>query len=180
MMVFFVCTTVFLTLRIVDAGYTWRWSAPYLIPPPPVVQPPYDPANAVYASPVALSFVPLQQSPLSIDPQNGVLSALTRDGQVISIGPGGATVAKFSIAQSVGNTGAGTNLHMVTDPAGNLYVSNAAEKTVMRYRSTGQAIGEIGQNMLEKPGALAVDAHGSVYVIDNGRLKVIKASRVGT
>jgi sugar lactone lactonase YvrE len=60
------------------------------------------------------------------------------------------------------------------DPQGNLYFADRAMKRILKYGKDGLFIDEIGSSKLEAPQSLVVDGKGNIYVIDAGRLKVIR------
>lgn len=63
---------------------------------------------------------------------------------------------------------------LAVDPENNVYISDKKQKAVLKYGSDGSFLGAIGKGKLTDPGALAVGKDGSIYVIDAGRLKVIR------
>jgi sugar lactone lactonase YvrE len=61
------------------------------------------------------------------------------------------------------------------DSQGNLYVSDPVGKKILRFGSNGLLLGMIGEGKLTSPSALAVAGNGDIFVIDGGRLKVMRA-----
>jgi len=61
-----------------------------------------------------------------------------------------------------------------TDRESNLYVSDPAGRRIVKFGSDGLFLGSIGEAKLSAPEALAVGTDGSIYVVDNGRLKAIR------
>jgi hypothetical protein len=63
---------------------------------------------------------------------------------------------------------------LASDIQGNLYVSDPAGKKILKFGADGQFLANIGYGKLIAPEALAVDAKGTIYVVDAGRLKAIR------
>lgn len=66
---------------------------------------------------------------------------------------------------------------LAVDPENNVYVSDKKQKAILKYGADGSFLGAIGKGKLTDPGTLAVGKDGSIYVIDAGRLKVIRPTK---
>ena len=65
--------------------------------------------------------------------------------------------------------------HLAVDKDRNVYYYSPLEKAIVKINVTGAQIKTIGKGTLTKPAAIAVDANGNVYVIDDGQLKMFRA-----
>jgi len=63
---------------------------------------------------------------------------------------------------------------LAVDGEDNVYISDKKQKAILKYGADGSSLGAIGKGKLTDPGALAVGSDGSIYVLDAGRLKVIR------
>lgn len=143
-----------------------------LPPPPPVV----DLAQVRYGEPQVLLNKPLRGAPIAIDPQ-GRIYAMSEQGRVLCISPEGKilTTAKQPFGEAASPDIKPDMVYFAVDSQGNLYVSDRANRRILKYRPDGQLVGTIGERKLKRPAAIAVGADGSVYVIDAGKLTVIRA-----
>lgn len=63
---------------------------------------------------------------------------------------------------------------LAVDRENNLYVSDRKQKAILKYSPDGSLLATIGKGKLTDPGAIAVGNDGTIFVIDNGRLKAIR------
>ncbi|MEJ5251868.1 MAG: Stp1/IreP family PP2C-type Ser/Thr phosphatase [Chthonomonadetes bacterium] len=143
-----------------------------LPPPPPVL----DLARVRYSEPQVLLNKPLRGAPLVIDPQ-GRIYTMSEQGRVLCISPEGKILmtAKEPFSGAVSPDIKPDMVYFAVDVQGNLYVCDRANRRILKYRPDGQLVGTIGERKLTRPAAIAVGADGSVYVIDAGKLTVIRA-----
>ena len=66
---------------------------------------------------------------------------------------------------------------LAVDRENNVYVSDKKQKAILKYRPDGSLLATIAKGKLTDPGALAVGNDGTIFVIDNGRLKAIRPVR---
>ncbi len=171
------------------ARYALQLTPPFAVkpPPPPAPKPP-NLAGIVYSAPVLLSDAPLQGGLLARDPVDGSLTVLTGSNQVLRVSAGGRVLGKYPLpakylppAPAVLSPAAAVpflplsvdNLHVAADLQGNLYVADAALRTLAKYRPDGTSLGLVAKGQLTQPGALAVSTDGTVYLVDGQRLKAI-------
>ena len=145
------------------------------------------PSNAIFNVdgtldvPITFSFTPkvpgLRSMPLTAS-GNGLTAYLDLTG----IGSGaGATIDPAS------QSSFGTNLSvagLATDSAGNVYVSDATSKKVLRFASSALTQGTSATSTtlatLTAPGAVAVDPRGYIYVADTSTGLITQISFAGT
>jgi serine/threonine protein phosphatase PrpC len=159
-------------------GYRFTPFPPFLVQPPKTFSSgPTIRLDALgYDAPIVIYKASrLRGTQLTRSADDGALTALTATGEVINISPGGRVLSKFSGGETPAPKTAHSNVHLVKDRQGNLYVSNAVTKTIVKYNKIGEQLKSIDRGKLLKPEALAVGDDGSVYVIDAGLLKLIRA-----
>ena len=181
-------------------GYRFQAEPPFAakpVPPPPPKPP--DLSRVTYAAPALVSVVPMQGGLLTVSPKDDSVVALTATGLVLHLTADGQTVYKYALpkqfapsagvppsresAEPASSAGAPVpaptqRLHWATDPQGNLYVADAAQKTITKYRSNGEFLRSVAAGQLKQPEALAVAADGSIYVVDAQRLRFLRAKPV--
>jgi len=152
-------------------------SQPTELPPPPPVP---DLAQVKYASPQVLLSKPLRGAPLVLDPE-GYLYAMTEQGRILRISPDGKIMMTSSqpFTTALSPDLKPDMVYFATDPQGNLYVCDRANRRVVKYRPDGQLLGTVGEGKLKRPAAIAVGQDGSVYVVDAGKLTVIRVLTQG-
>ncbi|HEX5323090.1 MAG TPA: protein phosphatase 2C domain-containing protein [Capsulimonadaceae bacterium] len=64
---------------------------------------------------------------------------------------------------------------IVADQQGDLYRSDPAKRSIDKYRPDGSFLRTIGAGELANPGALTVAVNGDIFVVDNGRLVIVRA-----
>jgi len=132
-----------------------------------------DLARATYEDPVSLLYVPLQGSFLALD-ASGYLHVVDRQGRLMRVDTSGRILYTFP-ARDAFKPAAQTRSPMAaTDRESNLYISDPAGRRIVKFGPDGLFLGSIGEAKLSAPEALAVGADGSIYVVDNGRLKAIR------
>ena len=174
-----------LAQTLTRAGYTFRAAPPFAVRPLPPAPPlPPDPAHVAYDPPKGFGFAPVRGSFLTVSPVDGTVTVASLSGTVIALAPSGGQVRyKYTLPfvkpqppAPAGALGAeGVTLHMATDPQGNLYVSNAVTKTVTKYRPNGVPLGLVAHLSLKNPQAIGAASDGTIYLIDAGRLEVLRA-----
>ena len=180
-----------LTQTLTRAGYTFRAAPPYAVPPALAPPPSHslDLAHVAYDSPKAFGFAPVRGSFLLVSPADGTVTVASLSGAIIALTPSGGEVRyKYTLPfvkpqppAPAGALGAnGVTLHTATDPQGNLYVSDAVAKTVTKYGPNGSPLGLIAHLSLHNPQAVGAASDGTVYLIDSGRLEVLKAHSSST
>jgi hypothetical protein len=66
------------------------------------------------------------------------------------------------------------------DEAGTIYYLNPESKCIETYTSTGTRTNQdLGKSQLTSPSRISADAHGNIYVIDDGHLKVLNMRESG-
>ena len=169
-------------------GYTLNFSPPYAAPPHLPASPPLpDLAHMAYDPPKPFYFNPVRGDFLTVNPADGTVTAApvgSAAGAVLALNPvDGKPRYKYALPflkplppAPPGALGfSGVTLHTATDPQGNLYVSNAALKTVTKYAANGTLLGLVAHSGLHNPQAVGAAADGTVYLIDGGRLLVLHA-----
>jgi len=132
-----------------------------------------DLAHVSYAEPeLLISHMPLDGKSLAYDQRGYLYLSNTRGELVIADTDGRVNPRLPNSPKQI--TGKISSPMRTADAQGNLYVSDAAGRRIVKYDSTGKLIGRIGGSSLTAPQAIAVDQTGSIYVVDGGRLKVMR------
>jgi serine/threonine protein phosphatase PrpC len=141
--------------------------------PVPAAQPakPVNLATLAYGSPVVLSTKQVRPSPLTCDSLGSVYAITKLTGTTIRISADGQTVSEFPTRLQAPDESA---VSFAADSQGNLYVSSRADHAIRKYTPTGTRVAEVGRDDLIAPGAVAVDAAGSIYVVDDSIVKVFR------
>lgn len=144
-------------------------------PPPPSI---VDLSRVRYSEPQVLLKKPLRGAPLALDPQ-GRIYAISEQGRTLCISPEGEIlrIAKQPFPAATSPDIKPDMVYFAIDPQGNLYVTDRANRRILKYRHDGQLVGTIGERSLTRPAALAVAQDGSIYLIDAGKLTVIRVKR---
>lgn len=137
---------------------------------------PVDLSRVEYADPAQLTYLPLQPGFLALDPK-GFLHVVDLQGRRTKVDASGRVIATYPARDTFMPRNPQSVQSAATDSQGNLYVSDPVGKKILKFGADGALIVVIGEGMLTSPGALAVDSTGSVYVIDSGRLKVMRVRR---
>ena len=137
---------------------------------------PVDLSRVEYADPAQLTYLPLQPGFLALDPK-GFLHVVDLQGRRMKVDASGRVIATYPGRDTFKLGKTESVQSAATDSQGNLYVSDPVGKKILKFGADGALIVIIGEGKLTSPGALAVDSTGSVYVIDSGRLKVVRAKR---
>jgi PPM family protein phosphatase len=145
--------------------------------PPKPVEPPKasapDFAKLAYDAPVVVIDKAVRGAPVASDAAGNVFVTTLQSGKIIRVSPDGSVSGDFSVVTSPAADTAAR--HWAADPQGNLYVSSKPDRAVYKYDARGTRIAVIGQNELTAPEGIAVDGNGNLYVVDENRLKVLKA-----
>ncbi len=149
-----------------------RHKAP-LAPPKSPVQPVIDLAGLSYDDPAVVSQKPVRSAPLACDSQGGLYAVTKQTGTIVRIGADGKASGDFPTKLPPASID--LPAQWAADPQGNLYVSFQADHVIRKYTPAGTRIGEIGKDSLIAPGAVALDAKGNIYVVDENVIKVLKA-----
>ena len=132
-----------------------------------------------YDDPISLLYTPVQGGTLALD-KDGYIHLIDFLGQMVRLDKSGGVVyttpAQTQLKPRTANNPAFMNS---ADQYGNVYVSDFAGKTILKYDNQGNRLQIIGAGKLTQPQAIAVADDGSIYVIDNGRLKIIKPKASG-
>lgn len=164
--------------------------APYFAPYErhPVAPAPVDLATVNYAAPAPLLYKPLR--PGFLEPAAGGFLVMTAEGQMLEVGETGQIVRSYPSALSgpPATTSAPASGQTAAAPAklppiegiaadrqGDIYRSNSGKKTIAKFGPNGAFLRTIDSGELAGPGALAVADDGDIFVIDDGRLTLIKA-----
>ncbi|MCX6375562.1 MAG: Stp1/IreP family PP2C-type Ser/Thr phosphatase, partial [Armatimonadetes bacterium] len=142
---------------------------------PPVEQKTHlDLARVTYTDPVQLTYIPLQPGFLALDPK-GFLHVVDLEGRRMKVDTSGQVVTTYPARDTFKPRNLSAYQSAAADIEGNLYVSDPVGMKILKFGANGLLIGTIGEGKLISPSALAVDAKGSIFVIDGGRLKVIRS-----
>ena len=130
-----------------------------------------------YGDPVLLSTKQLRDSPLAADGAGGVIVS-TPNGNLVRIDQKGI-VTKLP-EQPAPAPSTDTSIRqaflLATDVSGNRYQIQHGEKFLTKYDADGVLkAGNIGKGKLIAPSALAVDSLGNIYLIDDHRVKTLRA-----
>ncbi len=127
----------------------------------------------VYGDPVPLTYEPLQQGFLALDEAER-LNVVDTQARRMVVDGNGKTLATFPARGTFKPVKHTPTQMAAADTDGNLYVSDPVGKKILKFGKDGLFLCVIGEGKLMLPEALAVDKNGSVFVIDGGRLKVIR------
>jgi protein phosphatase len=126
-----------------------------------------------YGKPVALYFAPIRNDLLVADRQ-GCIYVADIKGRLIRLDSSGQVLYRFAERELFKGESEASSAMFTVDKWGNLYVSNPREKCIFKYGPDGILVAVIGKGMLARPGAIAVGRDGSIYIIDDRRLKVFR------
>lgn len=144
----------------------------YWSPRPAIKEPPAKPDlfNPIYSDPVSLTYLPLNPSFLALDGL-GILHAIDPQGRFAWLDVSGQVIRTSNPREAFKRLQMG-GLAMAGDSRGNLYISMGNK--IAKFNADGRPVTNIGEGKLESPGALAIGSDGTIFVIDNGRLKAIR------
>ena len=163
----------FLALGLVLGFGLARLTAPKPTAPAPGTSPLVF-GDRGYQDPVPLTYMPLQPGFLVMD-SAGVMQVVDLQGRRTRVDTSGQVLATYPPRDTFKPRGSGPVQSAALDVAGALYVSDPVGKKILKFGSDGLFIETIGEGKLTSPGALAVGPTGDIFVIDGGRLKVIRA-----
>ena len=195
----FAGATVYLAQVLSAAGFVFQASPPFVAKPPPPPPPPStDYTKLTYGKvEVVPNVPPLRDEPLLLNPKTHDIFVQTIDGDGMTFGPDGArkrtvVMPNLAYAFTPDESAQKADYHFAVDQDGNVYVANSTLKSIMQVDTDGkqkwiyapakQSDIPLRSRVIPVPGklleptALAVDTDGSIYVIDSGRLKVIRPS----
>jgi protein phosphatase len=134
-----------------------------------------DLAHVSYSEPrLLLSNVPLQGRIIAID-RSGFIYVADVDGKLMRVDTAGRVDTKYPI-RSTFKFFVPTHAPMLaSDDQGNTYIADPAGRRILKFTANGALTATIGVGKLDSPEATAVDKYGNVYVVDDGRLKVLYA-----
>ncbi|MDR3707834.1 MAG: protein phosphatase 2C domain-containing protein [Capsulimonadaceae bacterium] len=104
----------------------------------------------------------------------GVVVANARTGKLMCINAAGQIHEAGQIEPRPASSLEGRRF-IASDAQGNVYITNAGEAMIRLYTADGKYIKCIGQGQIQQPASLWVARPGDIYVIDGGRLTVIRA-----
>ncbi|WP_319586239.1 Stp1/IreP family PP2C-type Ser/Thr phosphatase [uncultured Desulfobulbus sp.] len=132
------------------------------------------PTMIEYDDPVSLLYTPVQSGMLTLG-NNGDIHLIDFLGQMIRLDKSGGVVYTTPAQIQLKPRTASNPAYMgASDKYGNIYVSDLVGKSILKYDNKGNRLQIIGAGKLIQPQALAIADDGSIYVIDSGRLKIIK------
>ena len=132
-----------------------------------------DLSLATYDDPVSLMYTPLQGKYLTID-RGDILHVVDQQGRLIKADSAGRVVYTFPARAELNPVLSPLSPGLASDRQGNLYLSNPAAKKITKFSRDGLFLANIGAGKLAGPEALTVDRKGNIFVVDKGRLKVIR------
>lgn len=179
------CIAVYLGSQLTQAGYRFQASPPFFVKPaPPAPPPPLDLTTLSYGAPRQVFPYPVEPEPLTLSAGSNILTVVSStSGKVLRLSMDGSTLNTFpppgrghsmGVTTDTPRTVDPPNLHYATDPGGDLYVSDAATKSIYKLRPSGELL--LTLSGLQKPESIAVDNAGDIYVVDASTLKVIPAT----
>lgn len=131
----------------------------------------------VYGAPVLLMPTPVRGAPLACDPAGNVF-VTTPAGRILRVSPDGRQVRQLAMPPAPAIPP--SRARWATDQEGNLYVSSFEDRAIYKYSAEGTRIQVIGEGELKGPESIAVDGKLNLYVVDRGRLRVIRVRQPGT
>jgi serine/threonine protein phosphatase PrpC len=188
LLLLFIASTIYLTSIAMDAGYEWQAAWPPLAKPLPPPVRLHDFQHLTYKAPETFYETAVRGGPLTYSDAENTVSAVTQAGDIVALAPDGKTNYKFPLETTASSEESGVaakkpgaalkkpielNVHFATDSQGNLYVADAAAKSIVKYKASGDKIGPIAKGHLTSPESIAVSADGTVYVVDGGHLMAI-------
>ncbi len=132
-----------------------------------------DLRHVTYETPISLLYRPLQGYALSL--HRGRLYVVDIQGRLIKVDTSGRVIYEFPGRDALKPQSAGRSPTVAMDRQGNVYICEPANRRIAKYGADGVFLCGIGENELAEPQALVVDDTGDLYVIDDGRLKFMKA-----
>ena len=160
---------------LVSKGFVFKASRPFVAPRtvPPAVAP--NLSTLVYDNPAVFFYLPIRNDVLA-EGADGTLVVVTAKGHVMALDASGKATAypetkTFQSMLEPALTSAGQSFGR--DVQGNLYVTNRKLMSITKIDRNGIVLGQIALKKLVNPGAVAVAADGTLYVVDGQYLKVI-------
>ena len=154
------------------------WILPKYIKPRPVETVSTQPslASVEYEDPVSLLHTPLQGR-LLVPGRRGGVYVVDLQGRLMHVDASGAVTQTLPEHPSLKPVTSPASAVVASDRQGNLYMSDPAGKRIVKFDGNGLFLKAIGLGKLYRPEALSVDRDGNIFVIDNGRLKIIRAKK---
>jgi len=143
--------------------------------PPPkveVVQPRVNVESLTYAQPRILMDKDVLSNLMAGNPA-GVIVVDAKTRKLLQVNQAGQVRSTDRI--DAGTISEYSTLSMATDDQGYIYIANSETRLLKRYSPDGRFEQTIGQGHLDKPQALFVTHVGDIYIVDNNRLKLIRA-----
>lgn len=131
-----------------------------------------------YDDPVSLLSTPVQGGTIALD-NNGYIHLIDSLGQMIRLDKTGGIIYTPAHVELKPRTANNPAFMGAVDQNGNIYISDVSGKSILKYDNKGNRLQIIGTGKLTHPQAIVVADDGSIYLIDNGRLKVIKPKASG-
>lgn len=134
-----------------------------------------DLAHLKYSEPkLLLSNVPLQGRIIAID-RSGFIYVADVDGKLMRVDTAGRVDPQYPI-RSTFKFFVPTHAPMLaSDDQGNTYIADPAGRRILKFAANGSLLLTIGLGKLDSPEAISVDKYGNIYVVDDGRLKILYA-----
>lgn len=145
---------------------------------PPFVAGPSEPQllSLSYGIPASLLYTPVQGSTLALF--QGHLYVLDTEGRLMKLDQSGRVIEAAVADKLLEKRVKMLSATRAVDRQGNLFISDPANKQILNCAADGGLLRAIGTEQLVGPQALTVDPAGNIYVIDGGRLKVIRPKPV--
>ncbi len=124
-------------------------------------------------------------SGVAVNPTNGDVYVLGEEGistpaTIFVYDPNtGAPVSSFEVSSSRNFNGVLTDVQIVADSAGNVYVPNPLENEVLEYSPSGTLLKTFtgsGAGALKEPTGVAIDSSGNLWVAGNDRIVELDTS----
>lgn len=140
--------------------------------------PELDLKSLEYGIPASLLYAPVQGKVLTL--YQGYLYVADMRGRLMKVDTTGRVIDGFAADKPFEEQVRLLSMTRTIDRQGNLYVSDPVNRRIMKYSSDGALLRAVGEKQLVGPEAIAVDKNGDIYVIDGGRLKVIRPKPVSS
>ncbi len=137
-----------------------------------------DMSKFEYGIPASLLYTPVKGSVLSL--YQGYLYVSDTTGRLAKVDTTGRVVADFVADDAFEERVRLLSAKTARDRQGNIYLSDTANKRIAKYSADGAPLRMIGEGQLIGPEALVIDRNGDIYVVDGGRLKVIRPKPVSS
>ncbi len=139
----------------------------------------YDPVKLVMDARILPDYLQISPkgNPIVAKTDGTLVTVLVSEHRLLPMGPLYPVMRAEGAKRPAKAQGAGD---IFCDEAGTIYYLNPETRCIETYTSTGTRTNQdLGKSQLTSPSRISTDAHGNIYVIDDGHLKVLNMRESG-